>query len=703
MIAGVRRSGLVSLGCALLLLSATGVAARAQQIDDPFSDKNQRTDNPLAAGSKADTKVSPKPARNDPVAKGSWRQVNKTQIDDLIDLKFTIEPAQVRRGQTVKLTITGVPKPGYHTYPFIKPSDNPSQSVSQIVFGDAKWLKPLPPVTESEPEPKNEPGSGLLFEYAREFTVSQDILILPEAEPGLKSLPFTLRMQVCDENRCTPGDAEFEITVDINSGPPVALTPELDERSVQKFDAAAAIESEQKGIWTFLLNAIGWGAISLLTPCVFPMIPITVSFFLKQAHHGRARTLAMASVYSGTIVVALTLGGVLLIKILQPFSQHWITNYALGILFIIFAMSLFGMFELRLPTALLNFTSAQEGRGGLAGTMFMALTFTTISFTCVAPFYGSFIALASSAQSVGAWLTLVLGAFVYSVTFASPFFLLAVFPSLLRSLPKSGSWMNTVKVVMGFLEIAAALKFLRAGELSLTGDPAFLTYDLALGMYVAIALLCGLYLLNVYRLPHDHEPVVHLGVPRLMFSLLFLSFGFYLMPGLFKQSSGEQQKPTGTLFAWVNSFLLSDPSGGGWIGNLEKGLELARTQKKLVFIDFTGITCTNCRYNEESVFTRPEIKQLLEQYTRVQLYTDTVPPRYQPTTSAAENFALQKTTFGTVQLPLYAVLKPSGAGKFDVVGSYPEGKINNLTAFGEFLQKPLGINSDGVLAAATQK
>ena len=185
--------------------------------------------------------------------------------------------------------------------------------------------------------------------------------------------------------------------------------------------------------------------------------------------------------------------------------------------------------------------------------------------------------------------------------------------------------MNTVKVVMGFLEIAAAPKFLRAGELRLTGDPAFLTYDLALGMYVAIALLCGLYLLNVYRLPHDHEPVAHLGVPRLMFSLLFLSFGFYLMPGLFKQSSGEQQKPTGTLFAWVNSFLLSDPSGGGWIGNLEKGLELARTQKKLVFIDFTGITCTNCRYNEESVFTKPAIKQLLDQYTRVQLYTDTVP------------------------------------------------------------------------------
>src|SRR5207249_8157756 len=146
----------------------------------------------------------------------------------------------------------------------------------------------------------------------------------------------------------------------------------------------------------------------------------------------------------------------------------------------------------------------------------------------VAPVYGSFIALAASAQSVAAWLKLFLGALTYSATFASPFFVLALFPSMLRTLPKSGSWMNTVKVTMGFLEVAAGLKFLRAAELRYFAGAQFLTYDLVLGMYIAISLLCGLYLLNVYRLPHDHEPIEQLSVPRLLFSLLFLSLGLYL-------------------------------------------------------------------------------------------------------------------------------------------------------------------------------
>ena len=165
------------------------------------------------------------------------------------------------------------------------------------------------------------------------------------------------------------------------------------------------------------------------------------------------------------------------------------------------------MFELTMPSWLVNMTSAREGQGGLVGTMFMALTFTLISFACVAPFYGAFIGLTAAAQSATDWLKLSLGALAFSVTFASPFFLLALFPSLLRKLPKSGSWMNTVKVVMAFLELAAAIKFLRAFEVLYYARAKFLTYDLVLGMYVIIAFLCGLYLLSLYRLPHDHDGV----------------------------------------------------------------------------------------------------------------------------------------------------------------------------------------------------
>jgi thiol:disulfide interchange protein DsbD len=235
-------------------------------------------------------------------------------------------------------------------------------------------------------------------------------------------------------------------------------------------------------------------------------------------------------------------------------------------------------------------TSAQEGRGGLVGTMFMALTFTIISFTCVAPFYGGFIGI--NAQSASDWLKISLGALTFSATFASPFFVLALFPTLLRTMPKSGSWMNGIKVVMGFLELAAALKFLRAGELLiLDGQPQFLTYDLVLGMYVALAVVCGLYLLNLFRLPHDHDVPEHLGVPRLLFSLAFLGLALYLLPGLFKTSNGEQQRPTGSVFAWLDSFLLPDTKPEReWFGNLEKGLQNAFDKRKLVFIDFTGLS-----------------------------------------------------------------------------------------------------------------
>jgi thiol:disulfide interchange protein DsbD len=336
------------------------------------------------------------------------------------------------------------------------------------------------------------------------------------------------------------------------------------------------------------------------------MIPITVSFFIKQSEKQHHSPLTLAGVYSATIIVVLTGSGIALIRVLQPLSQHWVTQGFLGILFLVFALSLFGWFDITLPSWLANMTSAQEGRGGLAGTMFMALTFTIISFTCVAPFYGGFISVAASAQSAADYTRLFLGALAFSVAFASPFFFLALFPNLLRSMPKSGSWMNTIKVVMGFLELAAALKFLRGAELVLFAGASFFTYDLVLGAYVAIAVLCGLYLLNLYRLPHDHDPPEHLGVPRLMFSVAFLSLGLYLLPGLFKTANGESQRPNGTVFNWLDSFLLPDaepqatarggPERGStgdrlvWSGNLEKGLQDALDKRRLVFIDFTGLS-----------------------------------------------------------------------------------------------------------------
>jgi thiol:disulfide interchange protein DsbD len=317
------------------------------------------------------------------------------------------------------------------------------------------------------------------------------------------------------------------------------------------------------------------------------MIPITVSFFLKQSETRKNRALSLALVYSLTIVLVLAVGGLVLMRVLINVSQHWATNFVLAGIFLFFALSLLGMYDITLPSWLTTATSSQEGRGGLVGTFFMALTFSIISFTCVGPIYGGFIAFEASGQASAAnSLQQVLSVLGFSVAFASPFFVLALFPGLLRSLPRSGSWMNSVKVVMGFLELAAVFKFLRSAEVYLVGKADWFTFDLVLGTWVALAVACGLYLLNVFRLPHDHDVPETIGVPRLLFSLIFLGLGLYMLPGLFKTAQGAPQKPGGQLFNQIQSFLLPESSGGG---NLPEALARARREKKLVFIDFTGV------------------------------------------------------------------------------------------------------------------
>lgn len=456
---------------------------------------------------------------------------------------------------------------------------------------------------------------------------------------------------------------------------------------------------------SFILAGIFWGAISLVTPCVFPMIPITVSFFLKQSEKEHHRPITMACVYCLTIVVVLTAAAISLLSFFRWLSVNPIMNFALGVLFVAFALSLFGLFDLELPSALARLTSSRERKGGLLGTMFMALTFTIVSFACVAPFLGGFGGTAAGTSMN--WPERILGGLAFSVTFASPFFVLALFPGLLKKLPSSGTWLNSVKVVMGFLELAAALNFFRAGELVLNnGTTSLFTYDLVLGMCVALAFLCGLYLLGVYRLPFD-TPTEHIGVLRMMMSLLFLGMGLYLLPGLFHSGAdGERQRPSGAIYAWFESFLLPENRQGkselAWTGDLSHALAEASTDKsghKLVFVDFTGTTCKNCALNEVNVFSKPEIQRLFRPYERVRLFTDTVPDQYyasgagpdqkQRRADAAANLWFQNKAFGTEQLPLYVILEPKADGKIGVAGVYSEGKINDEKAFIDFLRRPL--------------
>ncbi|MBX9578852.1 MAG: thioredoxin family protein, partial [Gemmataceae bacterium] len=453
----------------------------------------------------------------------------------------------------------------------------------------------------------------------------------------------------------------------------------------------------QPGLWGFLATAALWGLISLVTPCVFPMIPITVSIFLKQAHGSLGERLKLAGVYCLTIVLVLGVSAFALLKFMAWLSAHPATNLALGGLFLVLALSLFGMYELTLPNSFARRLQSGQAKGGVVGTVFGALAFTVISFTCVAPFLGGFAGI-SAADTGGSLVSMptareVFGGLAFAAAFAAPFFVLALVPGLLKALPRSGGWLDSVKVVMGFLELAAALKFFRTAELRLLPTPAYFTYDLVLAGWVAIAVACGLYLFNLYRLPHD-EGRPNIGVPRLLFALLFVGLGVYLFPAMFRGADGKAQRPAGAVYAWVEAFLLPDTERAGT--DLPDALDRARRSGRPVFVDFTGVTCTNCKYNEATVFTRPEVRALLDRFEVVQLYTDEVPASGYAAdpgaaareAEAAANRDFQIAAFKDSALPLYAVLRPVG-DKVEVAGVYDEGKINDPARFAAFLKRAL--------------
>jgi thiol:disulfide interchange protein DsbD len=564
-------------------------------------------------------------------------------------------PTEFKRGESFFVTITGTLAPGFHTYPVTMHTSAQNETgLTKITYPDKAVFAPLWPVKESKPDFYYTAERKVYLEFEGQVTWTQEFFVRPTAQPGKQTLHLLIQGEACDENRCTPVDQTLEIpiTVSGNTAPP--LTPEMEKRLKESPPSPELVDDDpfnpqakentpapkqpvppttvdnkapapeekdeedddqkterdefrQKSFARFVLEGVGWGLLSLFTPCVFPMIPITVSFFLKKAEQKHASPLTHAAVYSGTIVVILLVGGLTIVSILQPVSQHYATNLFLGLLFLFFALSLFGMYEIVLPSGMSNFTASRQDRGGVAGTFFMSLTFTIISFACVAPFYGSFLIFSAASASWADYAKLFCGALAYSVTFAAPFFVLALFPTLLKALPKAGSGMNTMKVVMGFIEVAAALKFLRGAELAYFHNTSLLTFDLVLGMYVALSLLCGLYLLGVFRLPHDYEAQQTLGVPRLLVSLAFISLGLYLMPGLFKQGDGDRQRPRGEVYGWVESFLLPDPSTASptkpqpgrtttaqaptelhWGAQLQVALQEAQDQRKYIFIDFTG-------------------------------------------------------------------------------------------------------------------
>lgn len=687
------------LAAGLLLLATLSAAAQDLPFQLPGEEKKQHLD----------IKVTVSPA--DP-----FSDANQAR-------PATAKKTEVRRGDTFFVTFHVTPQDGWYTYPMTRRGSEQSKGqIAKLSVEAGDHLTPLYPVRETEPVwIRPSPVVEWELQHKKPFVWSQEVFVKPTAAEGKPlTLKYVLDLQVCKKS-CVLEQHPLEVEVMVSTEAPLAPPADISKRptkapelvlvthpedakkpGAKKPDAKRADSSRPAvtappGLLGALGRAILSGLLSLLTPCVFPMIPITVSYFIKQGEAKKGSPVMMALVYSGTITLVLVAGGLALMQVLTAVINHPITNFVLGGLFLFFALSLFGMYDITLPSWLQDATSSGEGKGGLAGVFFMALTFSIISFACVGPIYGGFLTV-EAAGSTGQ-VQRVLAVIAFSAAFASPFFLLALFPTMLRSMPRAGSWMNAVKVVMGFLELAAFVKFVRSGELLWFGSGQFMSYSLCMASYVAICVACGLYLLGLYRLPHDHEAPETVSVPRLLFAGMFLSLGLYLVPGIFPVED-EDVPRKGLVYGWVDGFLLPEPSKGParsaaggkeslvWLSNLEEALSRARAEKKLVFLDFTGINCTNCKVNERRIFPRPEVQKAFSKHVLLKLYTDTVPSGVSQLPSAAEAVKFRTEKFESESLPLYVLLRPT-ADSFEVVDKYGmlKGLIEDadVPAFLEFL------------------
>lgn len=481
-----------------------------------------------------------------------------------------------------------------------------------------------------------------------------------------------------------------------------------------------------KSLWRLIIEAILWGFAALLTPCVFPMVPMTVSFFLKQ-NESRFKARMKAGIYGLSIVALYTVpiaviilitrwvgGGAVTADIFNWLATHWLPNVLFFLIFIVFAISFFGAFEITLPSRLVNGSDRQSDRGGVVGIFFMALTLVLVSFSCTGPIVGA-VLIQSTAGAV--W-TPVLTMLAFSIAFALPFTLLALFPSMLDRLPRSGGWLNSVKVVLGFVELALALKFLSVADQ--TYHWGILDREIYLAFWIVIFTLLGFYLLGKLRFPHDSE-VKHVGVTRLLLAIVTFAFVVYMLPGMWgaplRGLSGylppletqdfrpAETVPTADSEARFDmgfprevkyGDLLKLPHGLQGFFDLDEALDYARKVRKPLFVDYTGHGCVNCREMEARVWSDPQVLDLLRKdFVIVALYSDDkkqLPESEWVTTEQGKvlkgmgkiNAYRVHKQFGINAQPYYMILGPNGEQL--VPG---RGYDLNVTRFVTFLQEGL--------------
>ena len=538
-----------------------------------------------------------------------------------------------------------------------------------------------------------------------------------------ESLSVSLEWQICRGNQClSPGDTTIVLTLGAAAQAAEAAAPAARQESISEAKAAG---TGGESIWALILEAILWGFAMLLTPCVFPMVPMTISFFMKGSENkrqGRFKAmmygLFIVLLYTVPISVIILLtriigGDAVTADIFNWLATHWLPNLIFFIVFMVFAASFFGAFEITLPSSIVNKADSKSDKKGLAGIFFMALTLVLVSFSCTGPIVGTVLIKSTSGEFWAPMVTML----AFSLAFALPFTVLALFPSLLKNLPKSGGWLNSVKVVLGFIEVALGFKFLSTADQ--TYHWGLLDREVYLAIWIVCFTLLGFYLLGKLRFANDSK-VEHLSVKRLALSIVVFSFVVYMIPGMWgaplKALSGylppletqdfilgqqgpatsapAQSKPAD--LARKYSDFLSLPHGMDGYFDIDEAKAAARAQNKPLFVDVTGHGCVNCREMEAKVLSdRRVLSTLGEDFVICALYADdkkTLDKRDWVTTESGKvlktlgkvnsHYALK--TWGVNSQPCYIIIAPDGQ-----LLAGPRGYDLDVQAYLDFLSEGL--------------
>ena len=581
------------------------------------------------------------------------------------------------------ITFDGAIKEGYHGYPMTDFSAPLFGFDNAEVEGDV--VETLTPEEHGIDELTGEPS----FIYYNQAIYIQKI----KAEAGQEVVGY-INATICtnETNQCTANIVDFTIQM------PGEAVVEAAAEETEEEDASSALD------WGSIITAILWGFAALMTPCVFPMVPMTVSFFVKGSQsvaQGRMRALMYGFfivalyVLPIAIIMSLTIFGIDVSgDIFNFIGTHWIPNLIFFLIFMVFAASFFGAFEITLPSSLVNKSDEGADRGGLIGIFFMALTLVLVSFSCTGPIVGNVIIEATSG-STNFWMPIITMA-AFAIAFALPFTLLAWFPSLLKNLPKSGGWLNSVKVVLGFIEVALGLKFLMTADQTMHWG--LLDREVYLAIWIVTFSLMGLYLLGKLRFAHD-DKVEKISVFRLTLAIGVFSFVVYMIPGMFGA-------PLNAISGYIPPMSTQDYQVNGRIENvnagrkyadflhlphqldgyfdLEEAKAAAKAENKPIFVDVTGHACNNCREMETMVWSNDQVLPMLRNdFVICALYVDDMTKVEGGKRLGSINSKFAQDRWGVNAQPGYILLSPDG----ETVLAGPRGYNTDIDGFVEFLKK----------------